>query len=275
MKNERGASFWAVAVIFIAALIGFGASFLKAVRVDADPGRDRAGGSGEAPTMSEPEAPVVEEESEPTGTPPGVQYPRVTDSELLDAVNQDLFQPGRTPPLERYRFPSERATSLQASRDDRRRREPNLRIVGTALAGELGIALVQLADSIPFAVVLGETVDGYLVASIYEEGVTLTRDDALFDLPVVEPERGSSSGGRDRSGREQRAIEDAARALQERVQQMIQGGGRGQMGRSVPIGMTGPAAPFQIPRVIEIRRPGQTPSRGGGPGGGSGGGRIP
>ena len=146
--------------------------------------------------------------------------------------------------------------------------------MGTAISGDLGLAVVQLEDSMPFAVLVGDLVDGYRVASVSEESVTLTLADEAFTLPVVEPDRGSSnSGGRDRDSRNQRATEEAARALSERVQQMLQGMGRGQMGRGG--GGSGlPLAGFEIPRVI-IQRGGEIPIGARRTGGGGGGGVLP
>jgi hypothetical protein len=203
-----------------------------------------------------------------------VIYPQVTDNELLGAVNQDLFQPDRTPSVDRYLLPSERVAPETSSRNDRRRREPDLRIVGTAIAGDLALALVQPDDSIPFAVLLGETVDGYTLAAITEDLVTLVRDDQEFTFPVVEPQRGRSSNSRDRNSRDRNSTEDAARALTERVQQMLQGMQRGQAVRGGR-GTGDVQFRFSAPLVIERGGTGgrATPivvrPRGGGGGGAS------
>ena len=123
--------------------------------------------------------------------------------------------------------------------------------------------MVQLDDSIPFAVLQGEEVDGYMVAAVSEEWVTLTGNDSEFTYPVVEPQRGqSSNNGRDRNSRNSNATEDAARILSERVQQMLQGRGQMQVG--------GNPAGFQIPRIIELSAGARVPNRGGRPGGGGG-----
>jgi hypothetical protein len=205
---------------------------------------------------------------------PVTDYRQVDGIEILDAVNQDLFQPDRMPPMERYLLPSERSYEAQDPRDDRRRREPDLRIVGTAIAGDLGLAVVQLEDSIPFAVLEGEMVEGYRLASVSLESVTLTLADEAFTLPVVEPDRRSSSSSRDRNSRNQRATEEAARALSERVQQMLQGMGRGGTGASLNLSGV-PLARFQNARTIELQRGVVVPNRGGRSGGGGGGGALP
>jgi hypothetical protein len=260
MRSIGGMSLLGIAILgFAASAVVFGATLVDAVRVEEVPASYEQGAIPESmPTMTAVDrAPQILE--------PENAYPRVTDNEILDAVNHDLFQPDRTPPVDRYLLPSERAGPVQASRDNRRQREPNLRIVGTAIAGDLAIALVQLEDSIPFAMVLGEEVDGYLLAAVDEESATLTGDGAEFVLPVVEPQRGSTSNSRNRNARGNQAAEEAAAAIQERVQQMLQGMGRGQIQRGGAAGMELPVA-FQIQgRDVPIRivRPG------GGGGGGS------
>jgi hypothetical protein len=221
MRSLGGMAVGIAGLVFAGSVVAFGATVVDAVLVK------------EVPIPSEP-ASTAESDSgvagDRQGSLQGVIYPRVTNNEILDAVNQDIFQPDRTPSLERYLLPSERDASVQNSRDNRRQREPNLRIVGTAIAGDMAIALVQLDDSLPFMVLLGEVVDGFVVAAVYEESVTLTGDGAEFTFAVVEPQRGSSSDNQDRNTRNEASTQAAARALNERVQQMLQQGmGRGQM----------------------------------------------
>jgi len=136
-----------------------------------------------------PPAPVsVAEETEwGAAREPAGPYPRVTEAELLDAVNQDLFQPNRLPsPLE-YRLPAERMPGPVVQQDARRRRGPELRVVGAAVMGDRALALIQVDDSVPFAVLLGETVEGYTLAAVDEESATLTSPTEDLTLPVVEP----------------------------------------------------------------------------------------
>jgi hypothetical protein len=258
---------------------------MDAVRIQEVPAASLQGsvsettGSPETPERPTPEAtaegPGVARRlaRELGGASPSTVFDQVSNDEILEAVNQDLFQPDRTPPLERYRLPSEREAPAQ-NRDSRRRREPNLRIVGTAIAGDLALALVQPEDSIPFTVLLGETVDGYLLAAIAEEAVTLTRDGDEFIYPVVEPQQSRSSNNRDRNARNRASTEEAARALTERVQQMLQGMQRGQMMRG-GVTLQGREIPIQfVPGVAIERLPGGRTSativrpRGGGGGGG-------
>jgi hypothetical protein len=159
--------------------------------------------------------------------------------------------------------------SVVDSRNDRRRGEPSLRIVGTALAGNRALAIVQPDDSIPFAVLLGEVVDGYTLAAISEESVVLVRDDEEFIYPVVEPDRGRSRN-RDRNARDQATQEDMARQLSERAQQLMQNLQRGQMMR----GGGGQLRRFEIqgvPIVTDANMRTLPGARGGGSGGGGGG----
>jgi hypothetical protein len=303
MKSMSGMPLIAAAVVFGLSAVVLGATVVDALRVDDTPGLVSGGeeslpepaemaGTSEAGAVASddealaPDAAAVASGAEVlvpeaaawvpgdpgSGVPlRGISYPRVTNDEILDAVNQDLFQPDRTPPLQRYLFPGERPSAAQTARDIRRRSEPDLRVVGTAIAGGLALAMVQPEDSIPFSVLLGEMVDGYLLASVSEEMVTLTRDGAEFYLPVMEPQRGRSSSDRRGNDRNQNADVEAARALAERVQQMLQGA-RGQMmrGGGEPGGL--PTARFQIPRMNDLSIAVPITVRGGRPGGGGGGG---
>jgi len=115
-------------------------------------------------------------------------YPRVTESELLEAVNEDLFQPDRTPPLERYQFPADRVVqAAMVEEGPVRRQGPDLRVVGAATMGDMALALVQVDDSIPFAVLLGESVEGYVLVAVDEESATLLGEDETLTLPVEPP----------------------------------------------------------------------------------------
>jgi len=282
-------------VVFAAAVVVFGSTLIAAVRTDVtsapevvrgqvqpepeSPGLGSggevadSGGGGDRLPMAE--VPQESQGPAPVSVPEtwrGGAYPRVSQEEILEAVNEDLFQPGRVPPPERYRLPAQRPDVGLASGTERRRREPNLRIVGTAIAGDLAIALVQLEDSIPFAVVVGEEVDGYTVASVREESVTLTDADDEFVFPVVEADlsRSSNSGNRGSRGDNAR-VDDATRILQERVQQLLQQMGRGQMGRGgnnpgidVPLRVQTMPGGTLPPNVIIRTRPG-----------GGGGGSLP
>ncbi len=273
MRSIGGMAFGIAGLVFAGAAVIFGATVVDAVRVEdvTDSSPPGTAPEPEQVLAGMEEAPPAELESTNVlrRADGGVQaslrgnsYPRVSNNEILDAVNQDIFQPDRTPSVERYLFPSERAAPVRNSRNNRRQREPELRIVGTAIAGDLALAVVQLDDSIPFAVLLGEEVDGFMLAAVGEEMVTLAGTDGEFTLPVVEPRRGrSSNNSRDRNARNQNATQEATQVLTERLQQMLQG--RVQMGRG---GFT-TAEPIRIqPNVLIRTRPG---------GGGGGGENLP
>ncbi len=191
MRNIGGMALAIAGLVFSASAVVFGATVVKALRVEAVPvvsGPALLAGAA----LEERRVGAARSESR-EGSLRGITYPLVSNDEILDAVNQDLFQPNRTPSVDRYLLPSERAP-VQNSRDDRRQREPNLRIVGTAIAGGLALAVVQVGDSVPFAVLLGEEVDGYLLAAVSDESATLTGDGAEFTFAVIEPQRGRFVG---------------------------------------------------------------------------------
>jgi hypothetical protein len=193
----------AAGLFLVLAAILFGFAALDALRVGED-GPASAGAEalaavpGGTGAEADPGAPSGSDSGADPGAGPGADpgaasprrglYPRVTETEILEAVNQDLFQPDRTPPLERYRFPADRVVQTAiAEEGPGRRRGFDLRIVGAATMGDMALALVQVDDSIPFAVLLGESVEGYTLVAVDEESATLMGEDETLTLPVQPP----------------------------------------------------------------------------------------
>jgi hypothetical protein len=290
----------AAALVFGVSAVVFGATVVDAVRVGASPVAPEVAASpdvvGDASTggdatsssvLADPEgavphaaAPNPTNEQRPLQ---GIVYPRVTATEILGAVNQDLFQPDRTPSLTPYLLPSERPAPVQESRNDRRQRQPSLKLVGTAIAGDMALALIQTEDSLPVVFMLGETVEGYTLAMVTEESITLTQGEAEFTYPVVEPDRGrqsSDANNRDARGRNTNADQEAA-VLQQRLQaamQSLQQGGRAGLMRGGMVPGQGGATDLPPGTIILQGLPGQAGGRTTvtvrGRGGGGGGGGI-
>lgn len=257
-----------VAVVFAASAVTFGATVVGALRVEESPLAVAAAGPGQEAPVADPTQVASQEQGAETapgesGGRPGVSgmeslsgivYPRVTEDEILEAVNHDPFQPDRTPLPERYRLPSEQVEPVTAARDDRRQRGPDLRVVGAAIMGDnLALAMVQVDDSVPLALLLGESVVGYTLAAVDGESATLVSEDETLTLPVVEPIHSASSDSRSARGRAQSNARDME-ALQSRVQEMIRNlqQQRGQMQRG---GGQGPGGAVMI-RPLEIVQPG-------------------
>ena len=258
MRGLGGISLGAAGLVLAIAAVVFGATTVDALRVQELPGPSEgvapAGGPSQEGGVETLPAP-----GEP-GRPSGGVYPRVTETELLDAVNQDLFQPDRTPPLERYQLPSERVATTAVQQDPRRRRGPEFRVVGSAVMGNVALALVQVDDSIPLALLVGESVEGYTLAAVNQEGAVLVGETETLTLPVVEP---LPTGGPRNAAPQIQIDQRNLEAMQERVQQLLrnqllnQRGGMMQRGVPLPPGGGNP------------------PGRGGRGGGGGGGGGQP
>jgi hypothetical protein len=280
MRGLGGTTVIVAALVFGVSAVLFGATVVDAVWVDPpaegspgtmSPAASQEAGSSGGPVTDAPDPTLPAEETAAprfaTPTQGGV-YPKVTEREILDAVNQDLFQPDRTPSLTPYLLPSERPEPARESRNNRRQRRPDLRLVGTALAGDLSFALIQLEDSLPVLFALGETVEGYTLASVTEESITLATEDAQFTYPVMEPDRGRGSNdrndrnARDRTGTAEREIQ----AMQQRLQQALRG--LNQRGARMNYQfITQPGAAGQN-QVIELQ-PGRMIFQGNRPGGGA------
>lgn len=176
---------------------------------------------------------------EPGATGP---YPRVTDIELLEAVNNDLFQPDRLPALERYQFLSTSVPTPQQGEEPRGRRGPELRVVGSAVMGEAAVALVQVEDSVPVAVLLGERIEGYVLAQVGAESATLVGLDETLTLPVVEPlPVGRASAGPAQLQINSRDLEGFQSRMQEVLRAQMMNERAQMMNRSVPLRESNPS----------------------------------
>ncbi len=237
MRGMGGVTLAVAGLVFTASAVALGATVADALRVEASPGVPEGVAAAQAAPLDDAAAEVGSAQVTPTagapggearaqGSLPGTPYPGVTQNEILEAVNLDLFKPDRTPPLMPYLLPGERPVAAP-QRQEERRRGPELRVVGAAVMGEGGMALVQVGDTFPLALRVGESVEGYVLASVDGEFATLVREEETLTLPVVEPVRvGSSSSSRQANPRGQ-----AEQQIQERFQDMLrgimQGGGRG------------------------------------------------
>jgi len=106
--------------------------------------------------------------------------------------------------------------------------------------GDLAVALVQVDDSIPVALRLGESIEGYTLVAVDQEGATLQGEAETLTLPVVQPL--ASPGIRSGDAPMQVGPRNLE-AMQGRVQELLrsqmmnqrgQGGNRGRGGGGQP-----------------------------------------
>ena len=105
------------------------------------------------------------------------------------------------------------------------------------MMGDLALALVQVEDTIPVVLMVGESIEGYTLASVDAESATLVGASGMLTLPVMEPLRGRERSS-ERGQANNRAIQMNTEALREAFQQMQRGQGRGgqmQEGGDVPV----------------------------------------
>jgi hypothetical protein len=113
--------------------------------------------------------------------------PLLPESEIQAAVNADLFEPDRRAPAQRYRLPGEAAEEGRALEPPAAPAGPQVRVVGAAVTGpRRGVALIQIGDAHPVAAAVGESVGGYVVASVSQEGAVLNGPAGRLAL-AVEP----------------------------------------------------------------------------------------
>lgn len=279
-------------VAFGGAVTVFGVALVDAMRVDTAPQvaattqmpMDVASPSA-APAVAPSGSPASEARG-PESAAPGqaargleawvaqTTSPRLGRIELDRAVSQDPFQPDRRAPAQRYVLPGQRRVFTRVEREPTP--APEFRVVGAARIGGGGLALVQVDDGdLPVAINVGESIEGYRLVSVTDEGATfegatLTADGESWALSVVEPReerrRGNNNRGnnnRGRNTREQAAQQDVAAQLQQLIQGGVQGllfqGGLPQGGRAGFRGRGGAGGNFDFVGRI---------GRGGGGGGG-------
>jgi hypothetical protein len=171
------------------------------------------------------------------------------------AVDHDPFQPDRRRP-EPFRLPGEDVPSVPMALEAPP--PPDFRVVGTVVAGDAGLAVIEVADSAPRVMGVGESLLGYRLESVGATSATMVGRDRTLQLALgASAPRAASS----RSGRGAAALSlnpQLLRTLQQRfgddfttVLERLQ--------------QSGPAGQAQIQSLIE-RAMGQNVQRGGGPG---------
>lgn len=241
-------------LVVISTLV-FGVTAMDALRVEgpeAFPGQDRIAAREIGPVVAGDSTSSAEGVEAPGasgaagGTPESGAfrgpaaglYPRVSRDELLEAVNQDLFMQGRRPPMTRYQLPSQRMAPLPETEDQdpRRGRGPELRVVGSAMTDGIALALIQVDDSPPLAILVGEEVEGYTLAAVDKETATLVRDSETLILSIVEAIH--TAPGHVVGPQVGRADPQTIEALQGRIQEMMnarrQNANRGGRGGGQP-----------------------------------------
>ena len=210
---------------FGGAVTVFGVAVVDAMRVETAP---QVAATAEAPNTAAPiAAPAVTRSDPRTGDIQDPEFarpgratlglearvaettsPRLPRAELERAVNQDPFQPDRRAPARRYVLPGQRVIVTEVVNE--RPEAPSFRVVGAARIGQGGLVLVQVDDGdLPIAVSVGESIEGYRVESVTDEGATLTAEGGSWALAVVEPReerpsrasRGNNNRGNNNRGR--------------------------------------------------------------------------
>src|SRR5690606_11776133 len=88
---------------------------------------------------------------------------------------------------ERYLLPGERVASQPVEAQPERELEPPpaFEVLGTASSGASGLAIIRVGNGTPQLVALGQRVEGYEVASIEGERVTMRNTERSLSLSVA------------------------------------------------------------------------------------------
>ncbi len=190
-------------VVFGGSITIFGVAVVKAMRVESAPQIEVLAIAPTDVTM-QVATPAVQPSDSPEDEAwvAGTTSPRLPSVALERAVSQDPFQPDRRAPARRYVLPDQRVVFANEEREPIE--APSFRVVGAARIGQGGLVLVQVDDGdAPVAVSVGESIEGYRLVSVTDDGATLAADGGTWALSVVEPreERRSNNRGRNTRGR--------------------------------------------------------------------------
>ena len=174
-------------VVFGASITIFGVAVVNAMRVESAPQIEVLAIAPTEATMQ-----VATPAVQPSDSPEDEAWvaettsPRLPSVALERAVSQDPFQPDRRAPAQRYVLPDQRVVVANEEREPTE--APSFRVVGTARIGQGGLVLVQVDDGdAPVVVSVSESIEGYRLVSVTDEGATLAADGSTFALSVVEP----------------------------------------------------------------------------------------
>jgi hypothetical protein len=131
------------------------------------------------------------------------------------AADVDPFMPDRERG-ERYVLPGER---IEAPRIEPPPPPPPLRLIGTAVVADGGIAIVQLEDDSHRLLEIGDLVEGYRLATVHPFSATLQGEGRSVDLHVQPPSpnpaadqrrsaRGARGNARGRQNAEQNQVRE-------------------------------------------------------------------
>jgi hypothetical protein len=214
---------------FLAAAIVFGAALVRALTIEPVP----APPAPPTPKAVTTIASTAHEQPVPSGQPksgakPGAKQPVVAPSaageldldDVMVAVEHDPFRENRQRPNERYRLPGEEIPEEPPPPPIPP--APPIRVLGTAMMPEGGVALLQVQESPPKVYKLGETLFGYTLARVGQGTATMEGPGRTVTLRVEDPPQ--NRGGRGRGGRgvqvPARPNAPPARELQDRTNQI-------------------------------------------------------
>jgi hypothetical protein len=106
---------------------------------------------------------------------------------LLLAVESDPFRPDRRRAAARYRLPGD-VDPPPPPPPPEEPTPPPFRLLGTAIAGETGLALVQLADAPARLLATGEWLAGYRLHQVTSQSATMVSDERSITLLVPGPQ---------------------------------------------------------------------------------------
>jgi hypothetical protein len=215
-----------------AAALIFAATLVRALTVDATtppeaadqpPMADVAPAAGAAPDGApEEEGRVPAEEGRASVPlvregPPAVQSATgpLTRDALMLAVENDPFQETRQRPPERYRMPGD---PIEDAGPPPPPPPPPFQVLGTAQLAAGGLAIMQIEDSPPRVLAVGESLFGYTLERVEGEVATLTGQGRTLSLTVAQaspnpPAEEAARSSRDRRGRN---VEEAYERLRGR-----------------------------------------------------------
>lgn len=196
-----------IAALAMAAIL-FVAALARAIAVEPPPNVD--------PMVPDP---VVEPDGDAAVPPPDPSRPITLDAVRM-AADADPFQPDRQR-APRYILPSERQTDVEGPPPPPP--APPFRLVGTAVVGQGGLAVLTLDDDEqpPRLLEVGDFMEGYRLTRVQPFGATMEGMGRSLDLHVTPPSPNPQVASESRSGRTSRGQRGREMDVNERVRAQL------------------------------------------------------
>lgn len=206
MIGSPGRALIGAAAFFTLALFVFGSALVRAM--------------GSGPSLALPSSPPARDSSTAAAAASSL-----TMEALMLAVENDPFTPERTRAAERYRLPGD-VDPEPPPPPPEPPPVPEFLLSGTVVTSDGGLALIQVGESEPRMLALGDALEGYRLVSVTASGAVMSNEERQLQLRVPSPARVAqvADGGRgnDRNARNERNVRGRPSVDPRQMQQLVE-----------------------------------------------------